>query len=359
MDVTRLAGVALASALMFSCAGRAAPAAEMALAAWADTATGAPPADHHVHLWSRSGVDALLEIQEKVGQTVIPPDEARVLGADEIVAGLDSAGVRHAVLLSNAYFFGNPELDAEDEYRKVRAENDYVARQVRMHPERLTAFFSVNPLAEYALEEMERLADEPEFTGLKLHLANSDFDFRDSAQIVRLREVFRRANELDLPVIVHLRTRREDFGRREVETFIDAVLPAAPDVPVQVAHLGGESGFDAGTAAAVEAFASALEEHPARTDRLFFDMAAVPVPAHRARGDSALLEKVRAINDRVAEAVREIGPDRIVYGTDWPVVSMPAYLEGLRGALPMSEKTFRDLIDDTAPYLPSEEEEGE
>ena len=45
MDVTRLAGVALASALMFSCAGRAAPGTA---ASSPDAEEGPPPAPVHV-----------------------------------------------------------------------------------------------------------------------------------------------------------------------------------------------------------------------------------------------------------------------------------------------------------------------
>jgi len=336
MALSALRAVAPALALMLAAGGPAEP---------------ATPADHHVHIWSDAAIDALLEIQEKVGQTVIPPEEARPLGAEEVVAALDSAGIRRGVLLSNAYFFGNPEYEAEDEYREVRAENDYVARQVREAPDRLVAFLSVNPLADYAVREMERLADAPEFVGLKLHLANSGVDLREDAHVEKLRRVFRRANDLNLAVVIHLFTRREDYGGRDAEIFIDEVLPAAPDVPLQVAHMGGGGGFDEGTAEVVDAFAAALEDHPERMDRVIFDLAAVPHPEHLAEGRPKLLKRIRTINQRFLEAVRAVGPDRILYGTDWPAVSMPRSLDGLRESLPMDAEAFRDLVDDGAPYL--------
>lgn len=326
--------------------------AVLVLVSWAGPPDpAAPPADHHMHVWSPDAVDALLRIQRAVGQTVMTEEEARPLGAAEALAALDSAGIRRAALLSTAYFFGIPDVEFEDERARVRAENDYVARQVAEAPDRLVGFCAFNPKTAYALEELERCAEMPEIAGVKLQLANSNFDFRDTAQVARLREVFRAANARGMALVVHLRTRRQEFGRAEVETFLDRVLPAAPDVPVQVAHMGGRSGWDAGTRAAVDAFAEAFEEHPDRTARVFFDLAAVPVPPYRARGDSALLEQVRRINERVAEAVRRIGPDRIVYGTDWPELSAPGYLNGIRDALPMEPAELRDLLDDTAPYL--------
>lgn len=312
-----------------------------------------PPADHHIHLWSPAAVDLFRTMQEELGEAVIPPDRLHPLDGDDVVAALDSAGIRRGVLLSTAYFFGSPEYDARDEYAKVRAENDYVARQVRHHPDRLAAFFSVNPLADYALREIDRLADSPEFEGLKLHLANSDFDFRDSANVERLREVFSRANERGLPVVIHLYTRNEEYGGEDVETFVDEVLPAATDVPVQVAHLGGGGGFGTATREAVDAFAAAFEEHPERMDRVFFDLSGVPHPEYLAQGREEVLKQVRVINDRFSATVRTLGPDRIVFATDWPVVSMPGYLDGIREDLPLDEETFADLIDDAAPYLSS------
>lgn len=310
-----------------------------------------PPADHHVHVWSPDARDAAIRIQEALGEEVIEEDEMRPLSADDVIAGLDSAGIERGVLLSTAYFFGNPEIAPEDERAKVRAENDYVARQVAAHPDRLVAFFSVNPLADYALGEMERLADHEAFVGLKLHLGNSDVDLRDGGDVERLREVFARASELDLAVAIHLGGRSDSFGAPDAEAFLDEVLPAAPDVPVQVAHMGGPGGFGPGTRAALDAFAAALEEHPERTRHLIFDLSSAPQPTYLARGDTALVRRVEALNRAFADAARRLGFDRVVYGTDWPVVPMARYLEGIRQDLPLSEEAFRDLVDDPAPYL--------
>lgn len=327
----------------------AAPAASPADATPTDTLPR-PPADHHVHVSSPDGLDALLQVQEAVDQQVIDPEKARPLAADDAIAMLDSAGVRRGVLLSTAYMFGIPDVDFEDERAKVRAENEYVAEQVGRRPDRLVGFCSVNPLADYAPEVLDRCADASELVGVKLHLANSDVSLRDSADLARLGEVFGRANRLDLPILVHLRNRSDDYGRRDVRNFVREVLPAAPDVPVQVAHLGGSGGYDDRTEAAVDAFAEALRERPDRTANLFFDMAAAPVPPRRARGDSALLARVREINEAVARGVRTLGPDRIVYGSDWPSASA-RYLDGVRDALSLPDSTLADLLDDPAPYL--------
>lgn len=310
-----------------------------------------PPADHHVHLWSSDARDLLVRAQKAVGQEVIAEEQARPLSAEDALAALDSAGIERGVLLSTAYFFGIPDVEVEDEYAKVRAENDYVGRQVEARPDRLVGFFSANPLADYAFDEMERLADHEAFAGLKLHLGNSDVSLRDSADVARLREVFGRANELDLAVVIHLGGRSESFGAPDAEAFVEEVLPAAPDVPIQVAHMGGPGGLGPGTRAAAGVFAAALEEHPERTRNLVFDLSGVPHPTYLARGDTALVRRIEQLNRAFVQTARGLGFDRVLYGSDWPAVPMARYLDGVREDLPLSDEEFRDLVDDPAPYL--------
>lgn len=54
----------------------------------------------------------------------------------------------------------------------------------------------------------------------------------------------------------------------------------------------------------------------------------------------------------MARAVREPGPDRVVYGNDWPAFAVAEYREGIAGALPLEDDELRDLMDDAAPCLP-------
>lgn len=101
-------------------------------AAFADTSTIVPAADHHQHLFS-PGIIAL--IAPKPG-----PEAVREIPVTELVALLDSAGIRRAAVMSTAYMVGRPSRVVEDEYAKVKAENDWTAAQVAKYPERLRAF---------------------------------------------------------------------------------------------------------------------------------------------------------------------------------------------------------------------------
>jgi hypothetical protein len=113
---------------------------------------GAPVADHHQHLFSPS-IAALLATGA-AGPPAIP--------VREVLALLDAAGMRRALVLSVAYLYGSPARSVADEYARVRAENDWTGAQAPQYPERLRAFGSVNPLKDYALAELARCARHPQ-----------------------------------------------------------------------------------------------------------------------------------------------------------------------------------------------------
>lgn len=314
-----------------------------------DTSPGTPPADHHMHVWSADGRDALVRLiaQGREG----PAPELPTFHGSDVIARLDSAGTSTGVLLSTAYTFGSPDLDVAREREQVREENDWVARQAAEHPERLVAFFGVNPLVDYAADVIEHCTATPECVGMKLQLANSDIDFHDAGNVSSLQSFFSVLAEHELPVIVHLQTRTSDFGADEVNVFVDEVLPAAPNVPVQIAHMGGNSRFDSATVRSFDALVRAIRDHPQRMDGVFFDMGLVPFPPQRAQGDTARQKIYRRWNRRFAAAVREVGPDRVMFGTDYPEAKPGPYARRLRESLPLADSTITDLFDDRAPYL--------
>lgn len=301
-----------------------------------------PVADHHIHAPSEETVEYIRDMVEI---------DLEAKDGTEIVHFLDEAGIEKGVLLSLAYMFGRPGTDSSNEYAKVRQENDYAARQAAAHPERLTAFCSVNPMAEYAREEIERCARKPHLEGLKLQFANSKVDLRDTTHVRRLAEVFARANRQGLPIVVHLWT-GEDYGRKDANIFIREVLPEAPDVTVQVGHMGGAGMFRESTVAAMRAFEEAIETDKAALDGVVFDLGAVtenPATA-LAKGDTARAEGYRKTHRRTARWIKRIGPDRVVFGSDYFARKIPGYVATLQD-LPLSDDILRDVYNNTAPYL--------
>src|SRR5580765_2989311 len=143
-----------------------------------------PLVDHHQHLFSPETIGL-------AGATIEPLD-----GAD-LIAYLDAAGIARAAVLSTAYQFGNPNRPpVENEYAKVKAENDWTSAQVGRFPDRLRGFCGVNPLKDYALEEIARCAkDRWLHFGLKMHFGNSDVNLDDPQHVEKLRRVFRAVND--------------------------------------------------------------------------------------------------------------------------------------------------------------------
>jgi len=122
--------------------------------------------------------------------------------------------------------YGSPSRNVEDEYAKVRAENDWTAAQASLYPKRLIAFCSFNPLKEYALTELERCAKDPNLKhGLKLHFGNSDVQVDNPEHLEQLRRVFRAANEHRMAIVIHMRasiSRKRPYGAQQARVFLES-----------------------------------------------------------------------------------------------------------------------------------------
>jgi len=156
--------------------------------------------------------------------------------ARDVLAHLDSAGIRRALLLSVAYIWGSPARTIDGEYAKVRAENDWTAAQAAEYPDRLVAFCGVNPLEDYALDELARCAKDLGLKGgIKLHFGNSDVRLEDPAHLERVKRFFKAANDHRMAIVVHSRaniSKKRPYGAVQARAFLEHLLPAAPDVPV-------------------------------------------------------------------------------------------------------------------------------
>ncbi|HEU4699656.1 MAG TPA: amidohydrolase family protein [Gemmatimonadales bacterium] len=305
-----------------------------------------PLVDHHQHLFSPATV-ALVAPPAPATDTAAPGPRVEPITARDLVALLDSAGIRRALVLSMAYTWGKPGRQVADEYAKVRAENDWTSAQVAQYPGRLRAFCSVNPLRDYALEELARCARDPRLRlGLKLHFGNSAVDVHDPAHLAQLRRVFRAANGYRMPIVVHLRasySKGLPYGRAEAQIFLDSLLPAAPDVPVQIAHLAGSAGYDDPTTdAALSAFVDAIARHDPRTRRLWFDVATNVAP-------DITPERARL----VATRLRQLGLKRILWGSDAATGGNLAPRESWAAfhRLPLTAAEFRTIATNVAPWM--------
>ena len=290
--------------------------------------------DYHQHLYS-----------PEAGARSSPGPKG--IDARFLVAQLDAAGIQRAVVLSVAYSFSNPNKPpVPNEYAHVMAENDWTSAQVAKYPDRLLGFCSVNPLRSYAVEEIARCAKDPNLrTGLKLHFGNSDVNVDNPEHLARVRRVFRAANQHRMAITVHMHAninRHRPYGAKEARLFLEQLLPEAPDVTVQIAHLAGGGGYDDPTIdKALSVFVEAIERKDPRMKKVYFDACGIAIPG---------MWEDKA--DLVVKRIRQIGISRVLYGSDAATPdNLPKDALERWHRLPLTQDEFRTIENNVAPYL--------
>ncbi|HJQ12405.1 MAG TPA: amidohydrolase family protein [Gemmatimonadaceae bacterium] len=302
------------------------------------TARLTPTADHHQHLFSPD-LAAILATSNPA---------FRPITAREVIANLDSAGIRKAVLLGTAYLYGSPSRNFPDEYARVRAENDWDAAQAALYPDRLIAFCGFNPLKDYALDEIERCSKDPRLNrGIKLHFGNSDVQVDNPHHVARLAQIFRAANAHHMAMVIHMRaslSRKRPYGAQQARIFLEQLLPSAPDVVVQVAHLAGTGpGYDDPPAdSAMAVLADAVQRGDPRTKNLWFDVTTV--------ADAKTTPQQAAL---IAQRIRQVGVRRVLYGSDAAAAGNPKPRELWTAfrRIPLTENEFGQIAHNVAPYF--------
>src|SRR5262245_17196345 len=297
-----------------------------------------PLADHHQHLLSPELVAVM--------STTIPMAPAKPRNAAELIAQLDAAGIKRAVVLSTAYIFEQPSRRVDAAAEKLRRDNAWTSRQVAQFPDRLIGFCGLNPLKDYGLEELARCANDPNLRrGLKLHFGNSVVDVHNPTHIEQVRRVFRAANDYRMTIVVHLRasvTQKLPYGRDEASIFLNQLLPEAKDVVVQVAHLAGAGGpQDEGAQQALEVFADAVSSGDPRTRLLYLDVTWLGAPSTPEDAQ------------RWAAAIRRLGTERVLFGSDATQTSVSpgdAWV-ALRNRVPLTGDQFRAIASNVPPYM--------
>lgn len=261
-----------------------------------------------------------------------PIQEKPVTAADKI-KDMDALGTRFATVISNAYYFDSAQPEPiQDALSKVRADNDWTAAQAAQYPDRLVAFCSINPVMDYALAELERCASSGKFGGLKLHFNAAQVKLRDPKELGKVRAVMAAANKHRMPMLIHVRP-GNDYGGDQAETFLRELVAAAPDVPIQIAHLWGGESY---AAPALKVYADAVSSNDPVTRNLYFDVSGLTI-----------FRKPEQMQEIVAR-MRQIGVGRLVWGSDAP---MAEAWEGFRKHVPLTEQEFRAIANNVAPYF--------
>lgn len=204
--------------------------------------------------------------------------------------------------------------------------NPWVAALARHSPERLIPFGGVDPRGRRPAEQVERLR-ELGVRAIKLHPPHQEIAanaYREGQS--GLAEIYGRAEELGLPVMVHTGTSVFP-GARNVYADplpLDDVGVDFPELTVILAHLGRPLFADASF--------FLLRRHP----HFYGDVSGIPP-----RG---LL--------RYFPRLPEVA-DKLLWGTDWPGPMVPGMRENLEDflALDLDDQVRRKVLQDNADRL--------
>ncbi len=182
----------------------------------------------------------------------------------------------------------------------------------------LTGFVAMDPWALPAERNVAHLREMAErgARGVKLHPVLQKFEPNET----RLQPVYRACNELGLAVLSHTGPARDGLPFAEVAAFAP-VLAEFPGLTVVLAHLGGGKWPD--TLAMARAF-----------PQVAFDLCEI-IEWAGAPGAPTPAE--------LATLIREIGPERVVLGSDYPWYE-PAHTAELVLSLPVLSQAEKNAI---------------
>lgn len=194
---------------------------------------------------------------------------------------MDRAGVDRAVVFP--FPFGN-------------FDNEYVARAVRQHADRLTGFVMVSPFQRVDLRDyIRRYVEDDGYRGIKLHPAAHGYKLSELNVCGPILDV---ARELGIPVLA--------YSGDEVYAGPFQVMIAAEAYP-EVSFVMAHSGFMMQTNDAV-------------------------IVAERC--PNVLLEHSSGISLGVTQSIKAIGPERVVLGSDTPHMDFEVEIYKMEIAVP-------------------------
>lgn len=160
--------------------------------------------------------------------------------------------------------------------------NRFLEESMSKAPERIIGFLRVNPhLQEHALRSIEEGVKNQGFKGIKVHPRNEAFAINSEELAFPIAEL---ASKLKVPILIH--TGEPDTYGFAQPTLVGDLADSFPDLTLIIGHMG---------------------------KRLYEDAICV------ARWfENIILETSFRSHRDIARAVKRVGADRVVYGSDMP-----------------------------------------
>lgn len=200
----------------------------------------------------------------------------------------------------------------------INVPNEYVADYVRLHPDKLIGFASVDPNSAQAPAELEHAVSTLGLRGLKLGPIYQHFDPLSKGAF----DVYEVAQRLGLPVMWHQGTTfvRDAPLIHARPVLLDEIATRLPDLRIVIAHLGHPW---------IEEAMATIRKHP----NLFADI-------------SALETRPWQYYNGMIAAVEYGVAHKLLLGTDFPFSTVDKTVEGLRSLNRMVAGTVLPVIPD-------------
>ena len=228
---------------------------------------------------------------------LFPDERARIADADTLLRSMDRSGIDHAVVMG--FGWTDPAI--------ARTANDYLLTASKEHPDRLSAFASVNPAwGDLAAMETRRCLDSGAVGLGELHADTQGYDITVVDVMAPIMAPLRDAG---CPVTVHA---SEPVGHPypgKGRTTPDRLLRFAGNFPenrIVLAHLGGGLPFY-----------EAMPEVGEALSNVWYDTAALP-----------FIYQSSAVTAAVAIA----GAETVLFGSDYPLLNQRRVMEYVRSS---------------------------
>ncbi|MBK5101241.1 MAG: amidohydrolase [Desulfobacteraceae bacterium] len=273
--------------------------------------------DFHAHIFPPFFTEkrSALFIDEPAFESIYRSPQARAVEVGELLRSMDEEGVDKSVV------FGFPWERAEH----YRRHNDYIIEAVQQHPDRLIGFCCFSPLSPEGPREAERCL----LLGLSGVGELAVYDAGLSSRVTdALEEVMALCAQFDVPFLLHTNEPvGHDYAGKTPMTLrqIDRFLRAYPSNRIVLAHWGGGLLF----------YALMKKEVKEVLKNVWFDTAASPY---------------LYIHDIYRIAGEVIGFEKILFGTDYPLLRPQRYLKEMASA-GLSARSIEQITGLNAAHL--------
>lgn len=272
--------------------------------------------DFHTHIFPSYFRDdrARFFSNEPAFEHIYGSPKSRLAGREDLVNNMDEEGIHKSVI------FGFP-WEKTDHFRR---HNDYILESVHRYPDRLVGFCTFSLMSPHASKEAERCLENGLSGVGELAIYQSGFSSKDISSLKDIMEICR---QYDVPVLIHT---NEPVGHQYLGKTpmtlkeLYAFLQEFPYNRIVLAHWGGGIFFYA-----------LMKEVREALSNVWFDTAASPY---------------LYVPDIYRVAVDIIGNEKVLFGTDYPLLKAKRYFNDMRSAN-LSAQAIRRIEGENAARL--------